>query len=130
MDILIADDDPIYRRLIESALQDQGHSVVIARNGLEAWQILQRNDPPRLAILDWMMPEMDGIDICRKAKKLDRLKDIYIIIATSRSFKEDITAGMIVGADDYIIKPFEREELFRSVEAGIQAIELQVKQDV
>ena len=125
MRILIAEDDPIYRRMLESALMKWGYDVVVAKDGTEAWQALQGQNAPKLAILDWMMPGMDGVDIIRKIRKNPNLKNNYIILATAKGYKEDITAGLRFGADDYITKPFEREQIRDSVKIGIRALALQ-----
>jgi len=124
MRILIAEDDPIYRRMLESALLKWGYEVVVAKDGTEAWQALQSQNAPKLAILDWMMPGMDGVDIIKKIRKNPKLKNNYIILATAKGYKEDITAGLRFGADDYITKPFEREEIRDSVKNGVQALEM------
>jgi DNA-binding response OmpR family regulator len=125
MRILIAEDDPIYRRMLESALMKWGYEVVVTKDGTEAWQALQCPNAPKLAILDWMMPGMDGVDIIKKVRKNSKLKNNYIILATAKGYKEDITTGLRFGADDYITKPFEREEIRDSVKNGIRALALQ-----
>jgi DNA-binding response OmpR family regulator len=125
MKILIADDDPIYRRFLESTLRKWGCDVVVAIDGNQAWDLLRQQDSPKMAVLDWMMPGMDGIEICKMVRENDEIKDMYIILATGKGYKDDITTGISAGADDYITKPFEREELFTSIETGINSIELQ-----
>lgn len=123
--ILIAEDDRVSRTLLDSVLQDWGYEVVIARNGVEALDMLQRKDAPNLAILDWMMPEMDGTAVCKSLREFSTRHPIYIILLTARGRKEDIIAGLEAGADDYVTKPFDREELHARVKVGLRIVELQ-----
>ena len=125
MRILIAEDDPVSRRILEAKLVKWGYDVVIAREGNEAWQALQADDSPRLAILDWMMPDVDGVELCRRVRK--GMKDFYtyIILLTALQRDEDIVTGMEAGADDYITKPFKSSELKVRLRAGRRIIELQ-----
>jgi len=112
MRILIAEDDMVSRRVLEVTLQKWGHEVVVTCDGAEAWTALQREDAPSLAILDWMMPGMDGVDLCRQARqKGGSLASLYIILLTAKGTKEDIVSGLDAGADDYLTKPFDRAEL-------------------
>jgi len=124
MEILIAEDDPVSRRLLEATLVKWGYDVTVACDGTEAWQILRSEDAPRLAILDWMMPGMDGLTICRNIREAHDLPSIYIILLTARGRKDDIVAGLEAGADDYITKPFHREELRARVQVGVRIMEL------
>jgi len=123
--ILIADDDPAFRDLLKERLAKWGYEVVIAENGNEAWQVLQADDAPSLAILDWMMPGMAGIEVCRRVRKEKEEPYTYIILLTSQQQDEDIVAGMEAGADDYITKPFKHSELRVRLRAGRRIIELQ-----
>ena len=125
MNILIADDDAIPRRFLQVALSKAGHEVVVARDGAEAWQLLQRADAPRLAILDWLMPGLDGVEICRKVRQWDHALYVYLILLTSKDQQEDIIAGLEAGADDYLIKPFDLEELEGRLRAGQRILDLQ-----
>ncbi|HYS43075.1 MAG TPA: diguanylate cyclase [Geobacteraceae bacterium] len=125
MRILIADDDPAFRDLLKERLAKWGYEVVIAENGNEAWQALQADDAPSLAILDWMMPGMAGIEVCRRVRKEKEEPYTYIILLTSQQQDEDIVAGMEAGADDYITKPFKHSELRVRLRAGRRIIELQ-----
>ncbi len=125
MRILIADDDPAFRDLLKERLAKWGYEVVIAENGNEAWQVLQADDAPSLAILDWMMPGMAGIEVCRRVRKEKEEPYTYIILLTSQQQDEDIVAGMEAGADDYITKPFKHSELRVRLRAGRRIIELQ-----
>ncbi len=122
--ILAADDDLIALRILKSALKKFGCTVISARDGIEAYEILQRGEA-QLAVLDWMMPGMNGPEICRKMREEDRLKSIYIILLTSRDSREDRIAGLRAGADDYITKPFNREELSARVQVGFRVVKLQ-----
>jgi sigma-B regulation protein RsbU (phosphoserine phosphatase) len=123
--ILIADDDSITRRLLETILSKWGYQVIIAQDGDEAWRILQTESAPKLAILDWMMPGLDGIEICRRARQRLDAPYVYILLLTSKIRKEDIVEGMESGADDYLTKPFNRHELEVRLGAGLRISDLQ-----
>lgn len=131
MDILIAEDDPISRRALEATLKKWGHRVVVTTDGMEAWAALQRDEAPPLAILDWMMPGLDGVEVCRLARQQvpreDQHRSLYVILLTARGDKGDIIAGLDSGADDYIIKPFDRDELRARLNVGLRMVELQQK---
>jgi PAS domain S-box-containing protein len=123
--ILVADDNASVRRILSALLAAWGYTVVTAADGREAWDILQQDDSPHFAILDWMMPEIDGIDICRNLRSLPTTFPHYVILLTCRGQKEDIVTGLEAGADDYVTKPFEAEELRARVEVGKRYLELQ-----
>jgi two-component system NtrC family sensor kinase len=125
MRILIAEDHLDCRRLLELTLGRWGYEVVVARDGVEAWQLLQRDDRPPLAILDWMMPEMDGLEVCRKVRATAATCATYLIVLTAKSRSEHVVAGLDAGADDYVLKPFAREELRARVQVGVRTVELQ-----
>ena len=125
MKILIADDDSITRRLLETILTKWGYQVIIAQDGDEAWQILQGDGAPKLAILDWMMPGLDGVEICRRARQRIDAAYVYMMLLTSKIRKEDIIEGMDAGADDYLTKPFNRHELEVRLRAGLRILDLQ-----
>jgi two-component system, cell cycle response regulator len=125
MRILIAEDDPSFRRLLKETLAMWGYDVVVAENGDAALQILQSEDPPRLAMLDWMMPGMEGVEVCRKVREKMKEPYTYIILLTSQQGDEDLVTGMEAGADDYITKPFLHNELRLRLRAGRRIIELQ-----
>jgi DNA-binding response OmpR family regulator len=127
MEILIAEDDAVSRRLLELFLVRWGFKVVAARDGNEAMEILSRENRPALAILDWMMPGLDGLELCRRVRANQKLLPIHIILLTARNGKADIVEGLDAGADDYISKPFDREELHARVRVGMRLIELQRK---
>ena len=125
MKILIAEDDQISRGVLEAALVKRGYDVVVTSNGQEAWEVLQREDAPQMAILDWMMPIMDGLEVCRKVRAREGGPFVYIIILTAKGRKEDITTGLGAGGDDYVTKPFNAKELHARVQVGVRIINLQ-----
>lgn len=125
MRILIAEDDPVSRRLLEAKLARWGYDVVTTHDGDEAWEALQAEGSPRLAVLDWMMPGMDGVEICRRVRKKAEEPYTYIILLTALHRDEDLVTGMEAGADDYITKPFKANELKVRLRAGRRIIELQ-----
>lgn len=125
MKILIAEDNLTSRRLLETRLTKWGYEVVSTRDGAQAWGVLQKKDSPRLAILDWMMPEMDGVQVCQKVRSRSEEPYVYILLLTAKDQKEDLVEAMKAGADDYIIKPPDSEELKVRLRAGRRIIELQ-----
>ena len=125
MRVLIAEDDMVSRRVLAATLDKFGYEVVIATNGAEAWDALQRADAPRLAILDWMMPGVDGLELCRRVRALSTSTPPYLILLTAKSGKEDVVTGLDAGANDYLTKPFDRAELRARVQVGAQVLELQ-----
>ncbi len=125
MEILIADDDLISRRILQALLTKWAYHVDAACDGNEALEKLSCADPPRLAILDWMMPGLDGVEVCRKLRKLEQPNSTYIIIVTSRADRGDIIEGLAAGADDYVCKPFDNDELHSRVEVGRRIVGLQ-----
>jgi CheY-like chemotaxis protein len=127
MKVLIAEDERVSRRLLELTLTGWGHEVIVTEQGAEAWAVLEREDPPSLAILDWMMPGMDGIEICRRARQRKDAPPTYIILLTAKSSQANIVEGLIAGADDYVTKPFDRDELRARVNVGETVLGLQQK---
>ena len=125
MRILIAEDDSLSRSALRASLSKWGHEVVVTSNGVEAWEALQREDAPPLAILDWMMPGMDGIEVCRMVRQQATAIPTYIILLTAKSGQENIIGGLEAGADDYLTKPVNRDELRVRVQAGVRIVELQ-----
>ncbi|HEX2279278.1 MAG: response regulator transcription factor [Candidatus Tectomicrobia bacterium] len=125
MKILIAEDDMVSRVLLEATLIKWGYEVTVACDGVAAWELLQSDDPPSLAILDWMMPGLDGLQICRKIRDIPTTTPPYLILLTAKGRREDIVTGLQAGADDYVTKPFDREELHARVQVGMRIIELQ-----
>ena len=125
MKILIAEDDTVSRRLLEATLGKFGFEVVSVANGSAAWAVLQGADSPSLAILDWMMPEMDGVEICRRVRQLPTTTPPYLILLTAKSEKSDVVMGLDSGADDYLTKPFDSSELRARIQVGTHVLELQ-----
>lgn len=125
MRVLIAEDDMVSRRVLAATLDKFGYEVVVATDGAEAWDALRRADAPHLAILDWMMPEIDGRELCRRARALSTATPPYLILLTAKSGKEDVVTGLDAGANDYLTKPFDRAELRARVQVGVQVLELQ-----
>jgi sigma-B regulation protein RsbU (phosphoserine phosphatase) len=123
--ILIADDDEISLLALQTMLAKRGHTVVTATDGSAAWQRLQEDNPPSLAILDWMMPGLDGVELCRRVRATPSLRSMYIILLTSRDGKDHLIEGLRAGANDYVTKPFDREELEARVNVGTQVVHLQ-----
>ena len=125
MNILIAEDDPISRRTLEVTLQRWGHRVVVTTDGQAAYDALRGEDAPQLAIIDWMMPHLDGLTICRRLREHLARRSTYVILLTARGDKKDLIAGLESGADDYITKPFDRDELQARVNVGLRILGLQ-----
>ncbi len=123
--VLVADDDPVSLRVLQRALEKWGHDVLVARDGTEAWQALTRPEAPQMAVLDWMMPGMDGPTICRRARAVPSTSPPYFILLTARKEYADIVAGLEAGANDYVTKPFHQAELRARVRVGIRVLELQ-----
>ncbi|MEJ2009048.1 MAG: response regulator [Acidobacteriota bacterium] len=121
--ILVADDDPVSLRMLQKALEKCGHEVIVARDGTEAWQGLTRPDAPQMAILDWMMPGMDGPTICRRIRALPVTPGRYLILLTARNDSVDIVAGLEAGANDYVTKPFHHAELRARVAAHLHVLQ-------
>jgi DNA-binding response OmpR family regulator len=124
MRILVAEDDVVLQMLLQSLLTHWGYDVVVASDGEEAWRQLQQEDAPRLAILDWVMPGVDGIEVCRRIRASNPLHDSYILILTAKTGSEDFITAMEAGANDYINKPFKSAELRASLDMGSQVLEL------
>lgn len=125
MRILIADDSLTSRTMLAGVLRNIGHEVVETVNGSDAWKELQKPDAPDLAILDWMMPKLDGLEVVRRVRSLQSRRPTYLIIVTSKGDKADIVTGLNTGANDYLAKPFDHGELRARVEVGCRMIELQ-----
>jgi CheY-like chemotaxis protein len=123
--VLIAEDEPVSRLVLERSLRGWGHDVVVTHNGTEAWDALLAEDAPRLAILDWMMPGMEGPEVCRRVRALARPIPTYLILLTARGQSDDVVAGLDSGADDYVTKPFDRHELRSRIRVGERVLALQ-----
>src|SRR5258708_8377448 len=127
MQILVAEDDPVSRRALDVILRRWNYDVLAVADGAAAWDILQTEQAPKIAILDWMMPVMDGPEVCRCVQALDRPEPPYLILLTARGSKEDMVSGFRSGADDYVTKPFDREELHARIKLCIRMIVPQQK---
>jgi predicted signal transduction protein with EAL and GGDEF domain len=125
--ILIADDDAVTRRLLEKMLEHAGYEVVVVENGRKAVECLSHTDGPRLALLDWLMPELNGVEVCREMRRHSEYPYTYIILLTARTSKEDVVTGLEAGADDYITKPCDAEELKARLRAGERILKLEDK---
>jgi signal transduction histidine kinase len=123
--VLIADDHLVTRKLLQSVLEKNGYEVIAVGNGQQAWQVLNQESDVRLAILDWMMPEMDGVEICRKLQDEHKSSLYYVILLTAMGGTENITAALQAGANDYVTKPFEKDELLARLKVGERIIDLQ-----
>jgi two-component system NtrC family sensor kinase len=124
MRVLIAEDEPVSRRLLQAHLEGWGHEVTAASSGAEAWRLFEAGDFP-LVISDWMMPEIDGPELVRRIRAAQRPGYVYVILLTARSRKEDLIQGMEAGADDFVTKPFDREELRVRLRAGERIVRLE-----
>ena len=127
MKILVADDDLTTRLVLTGVLRKWGHEVVAAVDGTEAWETMQRVDAPMLAILDWMMPGLSGVEVCGLVRSLQSDQPPYLILLTSKGGKADIVAGLEAGADDYLAKPFDPDELRARVNVGRRIIDLEAR---
>jgi two-component system, cell cycle response regulator len=125
MKILIAEDDPISRRILEATLVKWGYKVMVASDGGEAWEIIQQPESPNLIISDWMMPRMDGLALCREIRNMEKSEYIYFIILTAKGEKRDIIEGLESGADDFLTKPFNQEEMKCRIQIGERIIKLE-----
>ncbi len=125
MEVLIADDDPVSLHLLKAKLLKWQYKVITVTDGLEAWRVLQSDSPPRLAILDWMMPGLEGLEVCQNVRTHRITPYIYILLLTSRGETSDLVAGLEAGADDYLTKPFNVEELEVRLRAGRRILTLQ-----
>jgi len=125
MKVLIAEDNPVTRRLLETFLKKWGYDVVQAINGREAWKILNKPEAPNLVISDWIMPDMDGLELCRHIREMEKDDYVYYIMLTAKGRKKDVIEGLEAGADDFLTKPFDREELKYRVKIGERIIELE-----
>ena len=125
MKALIAEDEPVTAAVLGAALRRWELTVVTAPDGEAAWRVMCGEDPPSLAIVDWMMPGMDGLELCRRIRATPSLAHMYVILLTSRDSRADVVAGLEAGADDYLVKPFDAQELRARVHAGVRILSLQ-----
>ena len=125
MKILIAEDDPVSRRLIEVTLTKWGHEVITACDGREAWHIIESGEAPGMWIFDWMMPGLEGVELCRRARMIDLPVSPYIILLTALNRANDVVVGLDAGANDYMTKPFQPGELQARINVGVRMLHLQ-----
>ncbi len=123
--VLVAEDDAVFRRVLERWLNAWGYDALVVGDGMAAWNAMQRPDTPQLAILDWMMPGLDGVHLCRKLRSRDGAPYAYILLVTAKTAQDDVIAGLEAGADDYIRKPFDAAELQARLRAGARILQLQ-----
>lgn len=123
--ILIADDDPVSRTMLKAFLVKWNYDVTVVPDGTAALHVLDSEDTPRLAVLDWMMPGMEGVQICRLIRERTNRPYIYILLLTARSEKQDLLKGLEFGADDYLTKPFDAQELQARLHVGERILDLQ-----
>src|SRR5216683_5510833 len=125
MKILIADDEGMSRQLLQKTLERAGYEVIAVENGRFAADQLCKPEGPRLALLDWVMPELDGPGVCRQVRKRKEQSYVYMVLLTSKESKEDVVAGLESGADDYLTKPFDPEELKARLRSGARILDLE-----
>ena len=124
MRVLIADDDPLFAKVLESLATRAGHECMVVGDGDRAWEIISGQDPPRIVFLDWMMPGIDGLELCRRIRDLEHSDYIYIVIVSARTKQRDITLGYQAGADDFITKPFQVQEMLSRLRVAERVVHL------
>lgn len=127
MKILVAEDEGLAREVVARTLTGLGYDVVAVADGQAAWSVLQQPDAPHLAVLDWMMPGLDGPELCRRLRARGPGPYVYVILLTAKTSQADVVAGLNAGADDYILKPFHRDELEARVRAGRRIVDLEAR---
>jgi two-component system cell cycle response regulator len=125
MKILIADDESVSRRMLQGLLAKWGYDVAFAEDGNAAWAALKAPNPPHMALLDWMMPGQNGVDVCRALRKLRPEPYTYILLLTAKDAKESVVEGLESGADDYLTKPFNPQELKARIRVGLRLLDLE-----
>jgi phosphoserine phosphatase RsbU/P len=125
--ILIAEDEPVSRRILQHLLTEQGHDVIVTADGIEAWDVLQSPDAPHLAVVDWMMPGITGLQLCHLVHQAADAALKYLILLTAKGETADIVRGLAAGANDYVTKPFNKHELAARVNVGVRVIDLQIR---
>jgi len=124
MKILIADDSSTVRALLSDLLWRWGHELIVAKDGGEAWRLIQ-SEGPKLAVLDWVMPEPDGLELCHRIRTTPPLKNLYVLMLSGLSETKDVVAGLNAGANDFLTKPFKEEELQARINVGVRMVDLQ-----
>lgn len=124
MRVLLAEDEVVSRKLLQTYLEKWGHEVIATSSGSEAWELFEQSDF-QMVMTDWMMPEMDGLELIRRIRAARRPAYVYAILLTARSQKEDLVKGMEAGADDFVAKPFDRDELRMRIRAGERIVQLE-----
>ena len=124
-DVLVAEDDPMFRKILQNWLQSWDYKVIVATDGTEAWSILQQERPPDLLILDWVMPGIDGMELCRRIRERQSPSYQYILVVTANDARQDVVRGLEAGADDYLTKPFDKGELRARLRVGTRILTLQ-----
>lgn len=125
--LLVADDDPVYRLLLERSAQSWGYEPVVVRDGEEAWRALAQPDGPRIALLDWVMPEMDGLEVCRRIRRAGLPHYVYLILLTAKTEPHDLIAGLEAGADEFVGKPVKLEQLRLRLKTGERIVESEMR---
>jgi sigma-B regulation protein RsbU (phosphoserine phosphatase) len=125
MTVLVADDHDVNRKLLNFILTKAGYEVIEVHNGIEALEILKTATRPMVGLIDWEMPEMEGVEVCRQARAHKPAPPLFLILVTVRDTKQDVVVGLEAGANDYITKPFDQTELLARVKIGAQMVELQ-----
>jgi two-component system cell cycle response regulator len=123
--VLVAEDDGMYRRILESWLKEWGFCTMFAKDGEQAWEILQQEPTPQLLIVDWVMPRVDGIELCRRIRQKQQERYQYVLLVTGKEEKRNVVQGLEAGADDYLTKPFDRNELRARIKVGKRILSLQ-----
>jgi DNA-binding response OmpR family regulator len=121
--LLLAEDSAVVRILVKHFLDRWGYEVVVAEDGDEAWRVLDRPDAPSIALVDWMMPGLDGLEVCRRVREANREPPTYIILLTAKDQQENIVRGLAAGADDYLKKPFDNTQLMARLAVARRMIE-------
>lgn len=125
MRVLVADDDRVGATILARSLNRWGLDVVVAHDGTHAWDIIQQDDAPAMAVLDWEMPGADGPELCRRIRQDEKRSHMYVMLLTARESKADVISGLDAGADDYLVKPFDPDELRARVHVGLRVLGLQ-----
>ncbi|NMC12824.1 MAG: response regulator [Chloroflexi bacterium] len=123
MQVLVAEDEKFSRTILTSMVERWGYEPVVVENGQQAWDVLQKADAPKLVLLDWYMPEMNGLEVIQKVRSQSNSRLPYIILLTANAEKDDVVQGITAGANDYILKPYDRDELHDRIEKGKRIVE-------